>query len=215
MSDLPEEPDQTAHPAGRTRRVPLLLLSALGAATIALSVVLASVVGDRDDLREELGDQQEVAEVAGRFAEAVAAFDHEDLDASRSAVEELATDGFQSEYDTALSGELRQRLLASEVVIDPTVQEVHVGSLGAAQASAVVELDLTYRTVDGTFDVAGSFLLLTMVRTPDGWRVEGVENLRAGVDSRFSGLLEPDGAGDAPAEGDSPGGADPGSVPPG
>lgn len=175
--------------------------SVLVAAVVALAVVLAAVTSDRADLDAELDETRAVARVAGEFAAAVAAFDHADLDAGRARVRALATEGFEAEYDAALSGELRLRLLEGEVVITPTVQEVYVGSVGADQATAVVELDLSYSREGGAFDVTGNFLLLNLVKTGQGWRVEGVENIRTGVDTRVTDLLgELDGAGGGGAE---------------
>lgn len=182
-----------------------VVTAVVAAVAVALSVVLAMVAADRSDLEDELDERQAVAGIAGEFATAVAQFDHADLDAGRRRVQALATEGFEAEYEAALSGELRTRLLEGEVVIEPVVQEVFVGSIGGAQATAVVELDLSYTTTEGTFDVTGNFLLLNLVRTPDGWRVEGVENIRTGVDTRVTGLLEglegeAGGGGEAPDE---------------
>jgi uncharacterized caspase-like protein len=167
----------------------------LVATVIGLATVVAAVKGERDDAQGEIDEAREITSVASSFAEAVAGFDYRDLEGSRRQVAALATEGFEAEYDAALGTELRAGLVEGEVVITPTVQDVYIGSIGAAQATAIVEVDLTYATAEATFDVTGNFMLVNLVRTPDGWQVEGLENVRSGVDTRVTDLLDQLGAG--------------------
>jgi uncharacterized caspase-like protein len=162
----------------------------LVATVIGLATVVAAVKGERDDAQGEIDEAREITSVASSFADAVAGFDYRDLEGSRGQVAALATEGFEAEYDAALGTELRAGLVEGEVVITPTVQDVYIGSIGAAQATAIVEVDLTYSTAEATFDVTGNFMLVNLVRTPDGWQVEGLENVRSGVDTRVTDLLD-------------------------
>lgn len=184
-------PYAAARPDGpRGRRWLIVLGVILAAAVIGLALVVAAVKGERDDAQGEIDEAREITSVASAFAEAVAGFDYRDLDGSRDRVAALATEGFEAEYDAALGTELRSGLVEGEVVITPTIQDVYVGSIGAAQATAIVEVDLTYTTAEATFDVTGNFMLINLVRTPDGWQVEGLENVRSGVDTRVTDLLD-------------------------
>ena len=193
-SEVPESeetPSPADPPDGRRAKRGLIVLGViLAAAVIGLAMVVAAVKGERDDAQGEIDEAREITSVASSFAEAVAGFDYRDLEGSRGRVAALATEGFEAEYDAALGSELRAGLVEGEVVITPTVQDVYVGSIGAAQATAIVEVDLTYTTAEGTFDVTGNFMLVNMVRTPDGWQVEGLENVRSGVDTRVTDLLD-------------------------
>lgn len=177
------------------------------AVAVALSVVLAMVANDRADLEDEVDEGRAVARVAGEFAAAVAEFDPDRPDAAAERVRSLTTRGFfESEYEVAMA-EWRPALAEAGVVISTTVQDVFIGSVGDDEATAIVELDLMSSFPEGSENRARQYLLLNLVHTAEGWRVEAASGLGGGATEDVGELLDPAGGaveGTPPAGEESP-----------
>ncbi|MBW3665112.1 MAG: hypothetical protein KY469_18610 [Actinobacteria bacterium] len=125
----------------------------------------------------EVERRDEVAAVSERFVLALTSYDHAALDEQRDAVLALATGSFADDYaETFGAAELRTALIETESVARG---EVAVGPLLAtledtrARTFTVVEQTVRSNEVDGP-QTRQLRVELTLVDTPDGWRVDAV-----------------------------------------
>lgn len=150
---------------------------------LAVLVAIAAVAGiaalwtSRADLRREVDRRDEVAAVAGRFAEALLTYDHEDLVASRDAVTDLATDRFAAEYADAFDAGLGGQIESLEAVSSATVREVFVARSDGDTARAIVIADSEIVSSAGSRGAVGTYLDMTLVRLDGRWRVDDVTSV--------------------------------------
>lgn len=184
-------PAPAAAPPRRTRSAGTVALAVLAAvffaSTVLLAVVAADLKADKDDLAD---GRRDVAEIAGRFVEALLSYDHEDPEGFRSRVLELTAPPFSEQFREAVDA-LEEDFELTESVSVPTIDDVFVAEVEADAATAIVVYD---RVLDGTAGrrtESNLYVRLGMIRQDDGWRVNDVLNLNLAL-------------GDAPADTSTP-----------
>ncbi len=150
----------------------LLSLLALGALVSA-----AALWSSRADLQGEADRRDEVATVAGRFAEVLLSYDHEDLDSSRQAVRDLATPDFADEYVDAFGAGLGGQIESLEASSSATIREVFVSQSTGDTARAVVIADSEILSAAGSRATVGTYLDITLVRLDGRWQVDDVTSV--------------------------------------
>lgn len=160
--------------------VVVLALVALGAVTAALALWTS-----RADLQDDVDRRDEVASVAGRFAEALLSYDHEDLDASRREVRDLATSEFADEYVDAFDAGLGGQIESLEATSSATIREVFVSSSTGDTARAVVIADTEIESAAGSRATVGTYLDISLVRLDGRWQVDDVSSV-ANAGSRLA-----------------------------
>jgi hypothetical protein len=123
-------------------------------------------------------DRDEVLALSERFAVALATYDHADLGAQAREIRTMSTGDFREEYEESLgSDEVASALVASGSTATATVVDgPFLASLQGASARTLTVLEQTL-DADGVevADVRTLQVELSATRTPDGWRVDGVE----------------------------------------
>lgn len=187
--------------AGGSNRRLVLLASVLFVATVALAALAAWL---SSQLSAERDERREVEQVAGRLAAALYTYDYADPGASKGRVLRLATGSFEQEYEDTYPGfealfkETKSRSTA-------VVEDIFVGEIDGGTASCLVLVTARVTGPAGARTETG-YTRLSLVRTDDGWKVDGVA------------LLELQGAGGGgrapvPTTAPGPGGAPPTSAP--
>lgn len=138
--------------------------------SVVLAVLLASDDGGEDGL-------EELRAAAGRFGEALVTYDFNDPDAHREAVLGLSSGSFRREYEDAFDQGLGQIITQVQAVSTGSVNEVFLSSVDEDQAQAVVSLDIAVSGTSGERTLADQYVLLTLIRLDDGWRVDQVTDL--------------------------------------
>lgn len=161
-------------PLRRRGRVLLAMAVLLAVATVA---GVAALWSSRADLASEIDRRDDVDAVAGRFAEALLTYDHDDLAASRDAVTDLATDRFAAEYADAFDTGLGVQIEALEAVSSATVREVFVARSEGDTARAIVIADSEIVSSAGSRGAVGTYLDMTLVRLDGRWRVDDVTSV--------------------------------------
>lgn len=164
-----------------TVRVLGALLAVAVAGLVALSAVLAGANRDLDAAEALLADRDRVARVAGELTEALFTFDSDDPDANRDRVLDLATGNLEEEYDLAFEGSVGAALSEVGTSASVVVTDVFVGDVGDDTARAVTVMNLELRTGDSVQRTFDNHLVLTLVRTTTGWKVDRV--VTVGTDS--------------------------------
>jgi Mce-associated membrane protein len=123
-------------------------------------------------------DREEVLALSERFALALATYDHEDLEGQAEEIRGMSTGDFLEEYEATFGSEafgdaMRQtRSNASATVTEgPWLASLEEMS---ARTLTVVEQSIQAEELDES-DVRGLQVELTVTRTSEGWRVDGVE----------------------------------------
>ena len=158
----------------------VLALIALGAVAAAVSLWMS-----RADLQDDVDRQDEVASVAGRFAEVLLSYDHDDLDASTSDMRDLATSDFADEYVDAFDAGLGGQIESLEATASATIREVFVSSSTGDTARAVVIADTEIQSDAGSRATVGTYLDITLVRLDGRWQVDDVTSV-ANAGSRLA-----------------------------
>lgn len=182
--DAGDEADEhrREQPPRRTGRVLVVVL-----ALVALGAVVAAVSlwSSRADLQDDADRQDEVATVASRFAEVLLTYDHEDLEASREAMRELATADFATEYVDAFDAGLGGQIESLEATSSATIREVFVSRSTGDTARAVVIADSEILSAAGSRATVGTYLDITLVRLDGRWQVDDVTSV-ANAGSRLA-----------------------------
>jgi hypothetical protein len=157
----------------------------LGLLALGAIVTAVALWSSRSDLQDEVDRRDEIASVAGRFAEVLLSYDHEDLDSSRAAVRELATPDFADEYVGAFDAGLGGQIESLEATSSATIREVFVSSSTGDTARAVVIADSEILSAAGSRATVGTYLDITLVRLDGRWQVDDVTSV-ANAGSRLS-----------------------------
>lgn len=158
----------------------LLVLVALGAIASA-----GALWSSRADLQADIDRQDEIASVAGRFAEVLLTYDHEDLEASRDAVRDLATADFADEYAGAFDAGLGGQIESLEATSTSTIREVFVSRATGDTARAIVIADSEIQSEAGSRATVGTYLDISLVRLDGRWQVDDVTSV-ANAGSRLT-----------------------------
>lgn len=146
-------------------------LAVLFAVVVAvLTVVLVTQDKDEDDL-------DELRQAAGRFGEVLVTYDYHDPEAHKDAVLELASGSFRQDYEDAFDQGLGQIITQVQAVSRGTVNDVFLSSVDGGQAQAVVSLDVEVSGTSGQRTLLDQYVLLTLIRLEDGWKVDQVTDL--------------------------------------
>ena len=162
-----------------------MLVVVLGLVALGAIVTAAALWTSRADLQDEVDRRDEVAAIAGRFAEVLLSYDHEDLDDSRRAVRDLATADFADEYVEAFDAGLGGQIESLEATSSARIREVFVSSSTGDTARAVVIADSEILSAAGSRATVGTYLDITLVRLDGRWQVDDVTSV-ANAGSRLS-----------------------------
>ncbi len=171
--DAPDDADAPASPSEPERgpafvvAVSLAVLFAVVAAVLAVLVVRPNDDTSLDDLRES----------AGRFGEALVTYDYHDPDVHRDLVLSLATGSFRQDYQDAFDQGLGDIITEVEAVSKGSVNDVFVTSVEGGQAQAIVSLDIEVSGTSGPRSINDQYVLLTLIKLDDGWKVDQVTDL--------------------------------------
>jgi hypothetical protein len=123
-------------------------------------------------------DRDEVLALSERFAVALASYDHEHLERQAGQIRSMSTGEFREEYEATFGSEAfgttmrRTRSTASATVTEGPF----LASLDDASARTLTVLQQSIRAEElGESDVRRLIVEVTATRTPEGWRVDGVE----------------------------------------
>jgi hypothetical protein len=123
-------------------------------------------------------DREEVLALSERFAVALASYDHEDLEGQAEEIRGMSTGEFLGDYEATFGSEafgdaMRQtRSNASATVTDgPLLVSLEETS---ARSLTVLQQSIQAEELDEP-DERRLQVELTLSRTPEGWRVDGVE----------------------------------------
>lgn len=180
-----------------------MLVVALALIALGALVTAVALWSSRSDLRREADQRDEVASVAGRFAEVLLSYDHQDLDASVDAVRELATADFADEYSGAFDAGLGGQIETLEATSTARIREVFVASFTGDTTRAVVIADSDIVSAAGSRATVGTYLDITLIRLDGRWQVDDVTSV-ANAGSRLSPV--PGSGADDPVGGDQDGG---------
>lgn len=206
----PENPavDERPGETGPGSPVRSRLTLALGAAAVVfglLALLLSfALAADDDGARPDA----EVASTASRFAAALLEYDAADLEGFRARVVALATGSFRGEFEDTYEQVLVPFISDAGATSAATIKDVFLGNVTAESAEAVVVFDQVLSDGTGVRRAFDQYLRLSLVRTTEGWRVDGVTNLNLNltntVEGRdLDGVLGGD-APDAPPTGSAP-----------
>jgi hypothetical protein len=167
-------PDAPSEPAGPVSRGPGFVVAVSLAVLFAILAAVLAVVAVRDT---GSGDLDELRRTAGRFGEVLVTYDYNDPNAHRDAVLDLATGSFRQEYEDAFDQGLEQVITEVEAVSTGTVNDVYLSSVDDGQAQAVVSVDIEVSGVGGDRSITDQYVLLTLIRVEDAWKVDQVTDL--------------------------------------
>ena len=161
----------------RRRPVGFVVAAALAvvffASTVLLGIVAAGLKADKDEL---VDGRAEVAEVAGRFVDALLSYDHRDPEGFRQGVLSLTAPPFSEQFEQAVI-ELEEAFAGLDAVSVPTIDEVFVAEVGDGTATAIVVYDRVLDGVSGQRTESNLYVRLGLVERDAGWRVNDVVNL--------------------------------------
>ena len=164
--------------APEARRRPLVLLAvALLVVATALGAMAATLYSR---LQAERSDREDVAEVSGRFGEALLSYDFNDLPAAKRRVLADATGRFRSEYERAFTGGLDVLLRETQARSRGTVLDVFVSEIEDDNAKAIAVVTAQAEGIGGRRQAADSYIQLDLVKVKGEWKVDGVTNLNFG-----------------------------------
>ena len=171
MIDDDEEAPRRRRPVGFV--VAVVLAVVFFASTVLLGIVAAGLKADKDELVDGRAD---VAEVAGRFVDALLSYDHRDPEGFRQGVLSLTAPPFSEQFEEAVI-ELEEAFAGLDAVSVPTIDEVFVAEVGDGTATAIVVYDRVLDGVSGERTESNLYVRLGLVEREAGWRVNDVVNL--------------------------------------
>lgn len=172
--------------AGAARRLsakaPGWALTARALVVLALAAAVTTAAlqwhrADRLDQREHT--RQQVADLAGRFGQALLSYDHNNLDAARKRVLGMAATDFGKTYDVAFTGGLQDAITKLRADATASVRTVYVSAVDGSNAKAIVVMDSEVKSTAGTRRVLGSYLEMELVQQNGRWRVNAVNSIGA------------------------------------
>jgi hypothetical protein len=140
-------------------------------AAVVMTWVAASLESDLD---EERSGDNDVARVAGTFAEAFFTLDYREADRWHDEVVALATGTFRDEYEEAFEGGLDELMRRTRPVWAVTIDEVLVGDVEDGKANAVAVVDISQDGTGGAREIPNAYVRLGLVRVEGEWRVDSV-----------------------------------------
>jgi Mce-associated membrane protein len=127
--------------------------------------------------------RRDVAHTAGSFGQALLSYDYADLGAARTRVLSLATDNFAQNYTSAFTNGLSAAITSVQARASGTVRKVYVADVNGDTADAVVTLDSEVHSSQGTRQVVGSYLAMTLQRIGGHWKVDTVTSIASSSDN--------------------------------
>ncbi|MGH9244558.1 MAG: hypothetical protein ACRD29_09620 [Acidimicrobiales bacterium] len=172
-----ERPAPIVESGGRSSRIGLIVVLAL--LVIGVGVVAALQWRDARDLATDRDRRDDVADIAGRFADTLFTYDFNDLGASRERVISMATDEFTELYDQAFIVGLEPAITQLQAVSEAEVRDVYTTEVSSRAARAIVVVDAEVTTTAGTRRLLGSYLEMELVRVHERWLINTVAQLAA------------------------------------
>lgn len=168
--------DSAAEPARSAQRGLKLAVVALAALSFALAVVAAiASTSDNGDKREA-----EVRRAAGAFGTAILDYDFENVAGWKRNVTQLSTGVFKKQF-AEYSESLATIFVNTKNVSEVRDVEVFLNDVDDDAATAIVVVDTTTSGLSGAGRSVTAYLRLDLVRTGNGWLVDGLTNLNLGA----------------------------------
>jgi len=124
--------------------------------------------------------QEEITKVASRFTASLVTFDYRTLDSDLQRILKDATGNFQTQFHTALGGDLnvfRRAIQQSQAQSTGDVKGTSVSSVDENTATVLVFVSQTIRNKSHPAPRTELRLLeLTLVKSAQGWKVDNVSN---------------------------------------
>jgi len=124
--------------------------------------------------------QEDIAKVATRFTGNLVTFNYQTLDTDLQRILKDATGNFQTQFHTALGGDInvfRRAIQQSQAQSTGDVKGTSVSSRDENTATVLVFVSQTIRNKTHPAPRTELRLLeLTLVKTPQGWKVDNVGN---------------------------------------
>lgn len=188
IEEPPAEPDATPEvvteppvemetPKPQRRRIPVAVI-VLAALSLVLGVTAANLSSRNQTLTSRTKD---VNEVAAAMGSALLTYDYRELPKTKELVLKLATGTFEKQYNAAFEGGLDTVLTNSKAVSQVRDIDVFVGEVNKEHASAIVVVQTVVSGTAGANRSLTSYVQLELVKTDDGWLVDGVTNLNLGL----------------------------------
>lgn len=128
-----------------------------------------------DNLANQATLRNNASATAAVVGQALFTFDYRDLSATSNRILALATGGF-AKQETANSKQIEANLIRLKAVGTATVQEVSVTGMAAGGAAALVVVDGSTHTVDGSAQRV-SYLHMSLLLLAGRWKVAAVQTL--------------------------------------
>jgi hypothetical protein len=159
----------------RVARAGWVVAAAFLVTTVVLGAVAASLRADRDELRDE---RREVEEVAGQFSEALLEFDPGDIEGARDRVLALAAPPFTNEYEEVYRVIIEPAAASVTSITEPTITDIFVSDIDDGTASVIVVYDRQEVSAEETRLTENNvYMRLGLVQVDGEWRVNDVINL--------------------------------------
>lgn len=152
------------------------------ASTVLLAVVAAGLKADKDDLVDA---RAEVAEVAGRFVEALTSYDYRAMDDYRERVLQHTAPPFSEQFEAAVTP-LEEVFATTEQVSEGRIDDVFV-HVDTDEPTVVVRYSRVIDGASGEQTESNIYLRLGLVEQDGGWKVNNVVNLNLAL-SRSAGV---------------------------
>jgi len=128
----------------------------------------------------QVNAQEDITKVATRFTGNLVTFDYRTLDSDLQRILKDATGNFQTQFHTALGGDInvfRRAIQQSQAQSTGDVKGTSVSSKDDNTATVLVFVSQTIRNKTHPAPRTELRLLeLTLVKTPQGWKVDNVGN---------------------------------------
>jgi len=147
---------------------------------MAFSPSAAPIKNSTTRAAAQASSQEDISTVATRFTGNLVTFDYKTLDADLQRILKDATGNFQTQFHTALGGDLnvfRRAIQQSQAQSTGDVKGASVSSRDENTATVLVFVSQTIRNKTHPAPRTELRLLeLTLVKTPQGWKVDNVGN---------------------------------------
>jgi hypothetical protein len=182
----PARPAPAARPASRGPLPLFVILTVVFFITtvlfglMAFSPSAAPIKNSTTRAAAQASSQDEITSVATRFTGNLVTFNYQTLDSDLARILKDATGNFQTQFHTALGGDInvfRRAIEQSQAQSTGDVKGVSISSKDNNTATVLVFVSQTIRNKAHPAPRTELRLLeLTLVKTPQGWKVDNVGN---------------------------------------
>ncbi|MGH9137669.1 MAG: hypothetical protein ACRD0G_11565, partial [Acidimicrobiales bacterium] len=158
------------------RRRILGVLVALTVVAVVAAVVAALQWRRTDDLESERDERREVSAVVGGFADAFLSVSTENLGQTSERVRDYVSSNFVGQLEDTPLDQIAQVMQNLGLSFQAQAQEVYVGDIGDAEASAVVRVDLAIPELPDESGqparLEGMYMVVSLVQQDGRWLVD-------------------------------------------